>query len=49
MHVYAVWTSAIDRCVSMGIDILQPGLIAGKDAKMNHGFVFLYVYIYICT
>ena len=47
MHVYAVWTSTIDRCVSMGIDILQPGLIAGKDAKMNHGFVFLYVYIYM--
>lgn len=30
----------------MGIDILQPGPIAGKDAKMNHGFVFLYMYIY---
>lgn len=39
--------STIDRCVSTGIDILQPGPIAGKDAKMNRGFVFLYWYIYI--
>ena len=39
--------STIDRCVSMGIAILQPAPIAGKDAKMNHGFVFLYMYVYI--